>query len=241
MVADHFMPAKDSRSAEVQKRLKEWSNAQSVTFYGQGRGGIEHTLLAEEGWIVPGAVIAGGDSHTCTYGALGAFGTGLGSTDIAACLALGAFWQRVRHDPGRPHRHEASLRDGQGRDPRRDRRARRGRRHEHRARVRRRRCGRARSTSAWRSRTWRSRPEPRPGSSPRTRGRPATSQVGSTPPGRRSAPIRTPKCSGEFGSTSRRCLRSSRCRTFRATSSRSTRRGGEGSTRSTSGTARTAR
>jgi 3-isopropylmalate/(R)-2-methylmalate dehydratase large subunit len=95
MVADHFMPAKDARSAELQKRLKEWSNAQGVTFYGQGRGGIEHTLLVEEGWIVPGSVIAGGDSHTCTYGALGAFGTGLGSTDIAACLAFGEFWQAV--------------------------------------------------------------------------------------------------------------------------------------------------
>ena len=95
MVADHFMPAKDARSAQLQKRLKEWSEAQGVTFYGQGRGGIEHTLLAEEGWIVPGAVVAGGDSHTCTYGALGAFGTGLGSTDIAACLAVGEFWQRV--------------------------------------------------------------------------------------------------------------------------------------------------
>lgn len=95
MVADHFMPAKDARSADLQKRLKDWSDAQGVAFYGQGRGGIEHTLLAEEGWIVPGAVVAGGDSHTCTYGALGAFGTGLGSTDIAACLALGAFWQRV--------------------------------------------------------------------------------------------------------------------------------------------------
>ncbi len=95
MVADHFTPAKDARSAEVQKTLKDWSEAQGVTFYGQGRGGIEHTLLVEEGWVVPGAVIAGGDSHTCTYGALGAFGTGLGSTDVAACLALGSFWQRV--------------------------------------------------------------------------------------------------------------------------------------------------
>ena len=95
MVADHFMPAKDARSAELQRRLKEWSDAQGVTFYGQGRGGIEHTLLCEEGWIVPGSVIAGGDSHTCTYGALGAFGSGLGSTDIAACLALGEFWQAV--------------------------------------------------------------------------------------------------------------------------------------------------
>lgn len=95
MVADHFMPAKDARSAELQRRLKEWSRANGVTFYDQGRGGIEHTLLSEEGWIVPGSVIAGGDSHTCTYGALGAFGTGLGSTDIAYCLAFGEFWQTV--------------------------------------------------------------------------------------------------------------------------------------------------
>jgi 3-isopropylmalate/(R)-2-methylmalate dehydratase large subunit len=95
MVADHFVPAKDARSAELQARLKSWSEAQGVAYYGQGRGGIEHTLLCEEGWVVPGAVIAGGDSHTCTYGALGAFGTGLGSTDIASCLALGSFWQAV--------------------------------------------------------------------------------------------------------------------------------------------------
>jgi 3-isopropylmalate/(R)-2-methylmalate dehydratase large subunit len=95
MVSDHFTPAKDIRSAEVQRRLKEWSDAQGVAYYGQGRGGIEHTLLCEEGWVVPGSVIAGGDSHTCTYGALGAFGSGLGSTDIAACLAFGEFWQTV--------------------------------------------------------------------------------------------------------------------------------------------------
>jgi 3-isopropylmalate/(R)-2-methylmalate dehydratase large subunit len=95
MIADHFMPAKDARSAALQKTLKEWSDAQGVTYYGQGRGGIEHTLLAEEGWITPGMVLAGGDSHTCTHGALGAFGTGLGSTDIASCLALGEFWQVV--------------------------------------------------------------------------------------------------------------------------------------------------
>jgi 3-isopropylmalate/(R)-2-methylmalate dehydratase large subunit len=95
MVADHFMPAKDARSAELQRRLKEWSDAQGVTFFAQGRGGIEHTLLCEEGWVVPGSVIAGGDSHTCTYGALGAFGSGFGSTDMAACLAFGEFWQAV--------------------------------------------------------------------------------------------------------------------------------------------------
>lgn len=95
MVADHFMPAKDVRSAELQKSLREWSQEQGVHFFDQGRGGIEHAVLIEDGFIVPGMVVAGGDSHTCTYGALGAFGTGLGSTDIACCLALGEFWQMV--------------------------------------------------------------------------------------------------------------------------------------------------
>ena len=95
MVADHFVPAKDARSAELQKRLKDWARDQGVAYYDQGRGGIEHMVLAEDGWIVPGEVIAGGDSHSCTYGALGAFGTGLGSTDIAAALAHGEFWQPV--------------------------------------------------------------------------------------------------------------------------------------------------
>jgi 3-isopropylmalate/(R)-2-methylmalate dehydratase large subunit len=95
LVPDHFIPAKDTRAAELQKLLREWAAEQGVTYYEQGRGGIEHTLLVEEGWIVPGSVVAGGDSHTCTYGALGAFGTGLGSTDIASCLAIGAFWQAV--------------------------------------------------------------------------------------------------------------------------------------------------
>ena len=95
LVSDHFAPARDVRAAELQKRLQEWAAAQSVFYYAQGRGGIEHTGLVEDGWVAPGMVIAGGDSHTCTYGALGAFGTGLGSTDIAACLALGQFWQQV--------------------------------------------------------------------------------------------------------------------------------------------------
>jgi 3-isopropylmalate/(R)-2-methylmalate dehydratase large subunit len=95
MVADHFMPAKDAKSASLQKRLKDWSDEQGVYYYGQGRGGIEHTVLVEDGWVAPGMVIAGGDSHTCTYGALGAFGSGFGSTDIASCLAFGEFWQEV--------------------------------------------------------------------------------------------------------------------------------------------------
>ena len=95
LVADHFMPAKDTRSAELQKTLKDWARAQGVAFYDQGRGGIEHTVLVEEGWIVPGSVVVGSDSHTCTYGALGAFGTGMGATDIAGCMAIGTFWQIV--------------------------------------------------------------------------------------------------------------------------------------------------
>ena len=95
MVADHFVPSKDARSAQLQQVLKRWSREHGVFHYDQGRGGIEHTLLIEEGWIAPGDVVAGGDSHSCTYGALGAFGTGLGSTDIAGCLALGGFWQVV--------------------------------------------------------------------------------------------------------------------------------------------------
>ncbi|HEY5160687.1 MAG TPA: aconitase/3-isopropylmalate dehydratase large subunit family protein [Gaiellaceae bacterium] len=93
MVADHFAPAKDERSAILIKRLKDWSLENGVVFYDQGRGGIEHTLLVQEGLVLPGSVIVGGDSHTCTHGAIGAFSSGLGSTDIAYCLAFGEFWQ----------------------------------------------------------------------------------------------------------------------------------------------------
>jgi len=97
MVADHFAPAKDVQSAILLQTLERWATKQGVTFYGQGRGGIEHTVLIEHGWVVPGSVIAGGDSHTCTYGAIGSFGTGLGFTDIACAMALGSFWQAVPH------------------------------------------------------------------------------------------------------------------------------------------------
>jgi 3-isopropylmalate/(R)-2-methylmalate dehydratase large subunit len=95
VVADHLMPAKDIRSAELLKALKEWCDRQGVKYYDQGRGGIEHTVLVEEGWVVPGSMIVGADSHSCTYGALGAFGTGMGATDIAGAMALGRFWQIV--------------------------------------------------------------------------------------------------------------------------------------------------
>ena len=138
MVADHFMPAKDVKSAELQARLKRWSEEQGVTYYGQGRGGIEHTLLCEEGWIVPGAVIAGGDSHTCTYGALGRVRDGArvdGHRLVPRArlvLAGGA-----RDDPDRARRPHRELRHRQGRDPRRARADRRRRRDERGARVRR--------------------------------------------------------------------------------------------------------
>jgi len=95
MVADHFAPAKDERSAILIKRLKEWSLAHGVVYYDQGRGGIEHNLIVQEGLVVPGSLIVGGDSHTCTHGALGAFSSGLGSTDIAHCIVFGDFWESV--------------------------------------------------------------------------------------------------------------------------------------------------
>lgn len=95
IVADHLMPAKDIRAAELLKALKEWCDRQGVMYYDQGRGGIEHTVLVEEGWVVPGSMIVGADSHSCTYGALGAFGTGMGATDIAGAMAIGSFWQIV--------------------------------------------------------------------------------------------------------------------------------------------------
>lgn len=93
LVADHFVPASTVQAAENLKRLREWASAQGITFY-EGEG-IEHTLLIEKGWATPGSLIVGGDSHTCTYGALGAFGTGLGSTDIGFALASGTVWLQV--------------------------------------------------------------------------------------------------------------------------------------------------
>jgi 3-isopropylmalate/(R)-2-methylmalate dehydratase large subunit len=99
LFADHFAPAKDARSAALIARLREFARAQGIDQYwevGSTRnGGIEHTVLAEEGLVAPGDLIAGGDSHSCTYGAFGAFGTGVGSTDIATALALGELWVRV--------------------------------------------------------------------------------------------------------------------------------------------------
>ncbi len=93
---DHFQPAKDIKSAELHKRLDEWARLHKIKhYYKLGRAGVCHALLPEQGHIRPGGVIVGGDSHTCTYGAFAAFGTGVGSTDLAAAIATGKLWFKV--------------------------------------------------------------------------------------------------------------------------------------------------
>ena len=94
-VMDHFTPAKDIQSAEIVKRCREFAREHDITFFDVGRAGIQHILLPERGLVSPGDIIAGADSHTCTYGFLGAFGTGIGSTDAAAAMALGEIWLKV--------------------------------------------------------------------------------------------------------------------------------------------------
>ena len=96
LVPDHFAPNKDIQSAEQCKVVRQFAREQDLTHYlDVGRVGIEHVLLPEQGWVVPGDVVVGADSHTCTYGALGAFATGMGSTDIAVAMATGSIWMRV--------------------------------------------------------------------------------------------------------------------------------------------------
>jgi 3-isopropylmalate/(R)-2-methylmalate dehydratase large subunit len=96
LVADHFAPNKDIKSAEQCLVMRRFAQQQGVPHhYDVGRMGIEHVLLPEQGLVVPGDVVVGADSHTCTYGALGAFATGMGSTDIAVAMATGRTWMRV--------------------------------------------------------------------------------------------------------------------------------------------------
>jgi len=95
MVADHFTPNKDIASAEQAKMVREFAIKQGIHHYDVGTMGIEHVLLPEQGLVLPGEMIIGADSHTCTYGALGAFATGMGSTDIAAAMATGEIWMKV--------------------------------------------------------------------------------------------------------------------------------------------------
>ena len=96
MVMDHFAPNKDIKAAVQCKMCRDFCNDYEVThFYDVGRMGIEHALLPEKGLVVPGDVVIGADSHTCTYGALGAFSTGVGSTDMACGMATGKAWFKV--------------------------------------------------------------------------------------------------------------------------------------------------
>jgi 3-isopropylmalate/(R)-2-methylmalate dehydratase large subunit len=96
LVADHFTPNKDILSAQQAKVLRDFSRAHAgVHFFEQGEVGVEHALLPEIGAVVPGMLVIGADSHTCTYGALGAFSTGVGSTDLAGFLLTGKAWLRV--------------------------------------------------------------------------------------------------------------------------------------------------
>ncbi|MEF9952455.1 MAG: 3-isopropylmalate dehydratase large subunit [Clostridium sp.] len=96
IVPDHFTPNKDIKSAEQVKFIREFANEKEIeNFFEIGQMGIEHALLPEKGLVVAGNVVIGADSHTCTYGALGAFSTGIGSTDMAAGMATGEAWFKV--------------------------------------------------------------------------------------------------------------------------------------------------
>jgi 3-isopropylmalate/(R)-2-methylmalate dehydratase large subunit len=96
MVPDHFSPAKDIKSAELAKELRTFAKEQKIHHYFEmGKMGIEHCLLPEQGVVKPGQLIIGADSHTVTYGAVGAFSSGVGSTDIAVAMATGEVWLRV--------------------------------------------------------------------------------------------------------------------------------------------------
>lgn len=109
VVLSHFVPSKDIATAELTKTIRGWIREQEIPAYFEiGQGGIEHVVLPEKGFIRPGDLIVGGDSHTCTYGALGAFATGIGATDLAAVFMTGEVWLKVpetlrfdfRGDPG---------------------------------------------------------------------------------------------------------------------------------------------
>jgi 3-isopropylmalate/(R)-2-methylmalate dehydratase large subunit len=96
LVLDHFTPNKDIQSAENSKRMREFAKRHKIFhFYEAGEMGIEHALLPEKGIVLPGDLVVGGDSHTCTYGGIGAFSTGVGSTDLAAAMITGELWFKV--------------------------------------------------------------------------------------------------------------------------------------------------
>ena len=94
-VPDHFTPNKDIASAEQAKMVREFALEQGINYFEIGQMGIEHVILPEKGLVLPGDVVIGADSHTCTYGAVSAFATGMGSTDIASAMATGEIWMKV--------------------------------------------------------------------------------------------------------------------------------------------------
>jgi len=96
LVADHFVPNKDIPSAGQAKFMREFAVVQGIVhYYEPGEGGVEHVILPEKGLVLPGDLVIGADSHTCTYGALGAFSTGVGSTDLGVIMATGRTWLKV--------------------------------------------------------------------------------------------------------------------------------------------------
>jgi 3-isopropylmalate/(R)-2-methylmalate dehydratase large subunit len=95
MIPSHFVPNKDIKSAENAKVMREFARQEGLRYLEQGRAGIDHVILPERGWVLPGDLVVGGDSHTCTYGALGCFATGMGSTDVACAMATGDIWMKV--------------------------------------------------------------------------------------------------------------------------------------------------
>lgn len=96
LVPDHFIPNKDIKSAGLAKIVRDFAKAHHIThYYETGRAGIEHVILPEKGIVGPGMLTIGADSHTCTYGALGGFATGVGSTDLGAAMATGTCWFKV--------------------------------------------------------------------------------------------------------------------------------------------------
>src|SRR4030042_214901 len=92
IILDHQVPAESVKAAELHKMLRGFAKEQNIRFYDVGRGGICHQAMPETGHVVPSSVMVGADSHTCTYGALGAFATGIGSTEAAAVFATGKIW-----------------------------------------------------------------------------------------------------------------------------------------------------
>lgn len=93
---DHFVPAKDVASATMVQKIRDWTKEVGIeNFYDLGNHGVCHAIMPEQGHVLPGELIVGADSHTCTYGALGTFSTGIGSTDLAAAMATGELWFKI--------------------------------------------------------------------------------------------------------------------------------------------------